>query len=149
PRIAEALYGKALHTSVSRLEQFAACTFRFFVDSGLGAEERRQFELDVRERGSFQHEVLYTFHQQLKKEARNWHGITAAEASERIAQIGNDVARTFRDGLMLADAASRFSTQSLITMLQDFVGAIVGWMKQYEFEPQAVELRFDSKRGEL
>jgi ATP-dependent helicase/nuclease subunit B len=149
PRIAEALYGKALRTSVSRLERFAACAFRFFVDSGLGAEERRKFELDVRERGSFQHEVLYTFHQQLKNERRTWHDITVAAARERIGKIGHEVARTFRDGLMLADAASRFSTQSLITMLQDFVAAIVGWMNQYEFEPQAVELRFDSKRGDL
>jgi ATP-dependent helicase/nuclease subunit B len=149
PRIAEALYGKALRTSVSRLEQFAACAFRFFVDSGLGAEERRKFEMDVRERGTFQHEVLYTFHQQLQQEGRTWHNITPAEARTRIEKIGNDVARTYRDGLMLADPASRFSTESLITMLQDFVGAIVGWMNQYEFEPHAVEMRFDTKHGEL
>jgi len=49
----------------------------------------------------------------------------------------------------MADAASRFSAQSMVKSLQDFVAAIVGWMKQYEFEPHAVELRFDSKRGDL
>ena len=52
-RVVEALYGKALRTSVSRLEKFAACAFRYFVDSGLGTEERKKFELDVRERGTF------------------------------------------------------------------------------------------------
>ncbi|MGZ5544019.1 MAG: PD-(D/E)XK nuclease family protein, partial [Limisphaerales bacterium] len=148
-RIVEAIYGKALRTSVSRLEKFAACAFRFFVDSGLRAEERRKFELDVRERGTFQHEVLYTFHQQLKDEHRTWHSITPAEARDRIGQIGNDLIPKFRDGLLMADAASRFSAQSMVISLQEFVAAIVGWMKQYEFEPQAVELRFDTKKGVL
>lgn len=149
PRIVESLYGKGLRTSVSRLERFAACAFRFFVDSGLGAEERRKFELDVRERGTFQHEVLYTFHQQLKTEGRTWHSITSNEARERIGQIGRDAIPKFKDGLLMADAASRYSAQSMVRSLQDFVSAIVGWMKQYEFEPRAVELRFDSKHGDL
>jgi ATP-dependent helicase/nuclease subunit B len=149
PRIVEALYGKALRTSVSRLERFAACAFRFFVDSGLGAEERRKFELDVRERGTFQHEVLYTFHQQLKNEDRTWHSITPDEARDRIGKIGRIAIPKFKDGLLMADAASRYSAQSMVRSLQDFVGAIVGWMKQYEFEPRAVELRFDSKHGDL
>ncbi len=148
-RIVEAIYGKALRTSVSRLEKFAACAFRFFVDSGLRAEERRKFELDVRERGTFQHEVLYTFHQQLKDERRTWHNIAPAEARERIGQIGNDLMPKFRDGLLMTDAASRFSAQSMVISLQEFAAAIVSWMKQYEFEPQAVELRFDTKKGVL
>ena len=52
-----------LRTSVSRLEEFASCPFRFFVRSGLRADERKVFELDARERGSFQHEVLKIFHE--------------------------------------------------------------------------------------
>ena len=45
---------------------------------------RKTFELDVRERGTFQHEVLYAFHQQLKNEKRTWHSITPSEARQRI-----------------------------------------------------------------
>ena len=68
PRLAEKLFGATLRTSVSRLEEFAACPFRFFVRSGLRAEERKIFELDARERGSFQHDVLKTFHERLAAE---------------------------------------------------------------------------------
>src|SRR6185369_1647983 len=68
PELARALYGSVLRTSVSRLEEFAACPFKFFVNSGLRAEERKQFELDAREQGSFQHEVLAEFHRQLRRE---------------------------------------------------------------------------------
>ena len=67
--LAEKLFGPTLRSSVSRLEEFAQCPFRFFVHSGLRAEERKVFELDAREQGSFQHEVLKRFHEQLTPSA--------------------------------------------------------------------------------
>jgi len=54
PALAGELYGPALRTSVSRMEQFAACPFKFFVHSGMRAEERKLFELDIRDQGNFQ-----------------------------------------------------------------------------------------------
>ncbi len=70
PSLAEKLYGPLLQTSVSRLEEFAQCPFKFFVRSGLRAGERKLFELDARERGSFQHEVLKEFHESGDKRRR-------------------------------------------------------------------------------
>ena len=58
----------SMRTSVSALEQFGACPFKFFVHAGLRAEERKLFEADAREQGSFQHEVLAEFHRQLRAE---------------------------------------------------------------------------------
>ncbi|HEX4645704.1 MAG TPA: hypothetical protein VH598_08855, partial [Verrucomicrobiae bacterium] len=49
PEFAGRLYGPVLRTSVSRMEQFAACPFKFFVHSGLRAEERKMFEVDIRD----------------------------------------------------------------------------------------------------
>ena len=66
PAFAVRLHGPVLHSSVSRLELFAACPFRFFVHSGLRAEERKRFEVDARERGSFQHDVLRRFHEAVR-----------------------------------------------------------------------------------
>jgi ATP-dependent helicase/nuclease subunit B len=58
------------------LEQFAACPFKFFVHSGLRAEERQIFELDAREQGLFQHDLLALIHQQLEREGKRWRDIT-------------------------------------------------------------------------
>src|SRR2546430_10923026 len=46
--LAEQLYGGVLRTSISRIEQYAACPFKFFVHSGLRAQERKRFELEDR-----------------------------------------------------------------------------------------------------
>jgi ATP-dependent helicase/nuclease subunit B len=148
PRKALKLYGPVLRTSVSRLEQFAACPFKFFVHSGLRAEERKLFELDAREQGNFQHDVLMYFHQQLIEEQKRWRDITPDDARRRIADVAAVVAADYRDGLLLASEQSQFTARVLTRSLQDFIGTIVEWMRtQYEFDPVEVELPFGEGNG--
>ena len=146
PVLAEKLYGPVLRSSVSRLEEFAACPFRFFVRSGLRAGERKVFELDARERGNFQHDVLKMFHEQLKAEGRRWRDLEPAEARERIGKIAAAQTEHFRDGLFRDSAETIFAARTLTESLKDFVAVIVAWMHtQYEFDPAEAELGFGGK----
>jgi ATP-dependent helicase/nuclease subunit B len=143
PELAQALYGPLLRTSVSRMERFAACPFQFFIHSGLRAEERKQFELDVKEQGSFQHEVLAFFHKQLHEEGKRWRDITPTEARDRIGRIAKAMALTYREGLLQTSDEARFTAGIMAESLQDFVEVLVGWMRQqYRFDPVEVELPF-------
>ncbi|MBI5774609.1 MAG: PD-(D/E)XK nuclease family protein [Verrucomicrobia bacterium] len=143
PALAEQLHGPgALRTSVSQLEQFAACPFKFFVHAGMRAEQRKQFELGTRERGSFQHEVLAKFHQELVTERKLWRDVSVAEARARVGRIAEELSAGFRDGLFRSEDRNLFTAKSLATVLQDFIGAIIGWMAHYRFDPRAVELAF-------
>jgi ATP-dependent helicase/nuclease subunit B len=147
PQLAEQLYGPALRTSVSALEQFAACSFRFFVHAGLRAEERKLFELESREKGTFQHEVLAAFHQQLQRENTAWHDLTPESARARIATTAENLTPHFAGGLLVADPRSRFAARMMTDSLKDCVATMVEWMKQYNFEPRAVELGFGRESG--
>jgi ATP-dependent helicase/nuclease subunit B len=149
PEITAQLYGPALRASVSRLEEFAACSFKFFVHSGLRAEERQRFELDVRERGSFQHEALALFHRQLRDENKNWRDITPAEARRRVKECVNQLLPQFHEGLLAAGAQSRFAARVLAESLQDFVAATVEWMAHYQFDPSQSELGFGAGDAKL
>jgi ATP-dependent helicase/nuclease subunit B len=142
PEIARKLYGTELRTSVSRMEEFAACSFKFFLHSGLRAEERKRFELDVRERGNFQHEALARFHNQLRDENKNWRDITPNEARRRIKDCVNELLPHFKNGLMAASAQSQFAARAVAETLQDFVAATVEWMAHYQFNPRESELGF-------
>jgi len=146
--LAEKLFGTALQTSVSRLEEFAQCPFKFFVRSGLRAGERKLFELDARERGSFRHEVLKIFHDELTKENKRWRDLTPAEARERVAKIAANLADNFHEGLMRDTAQTRFEARALTEALQDFAEVVVTWMRgQYEFDPVAAELDFGGENS--
>jgi ATP-dependent helicase/nuclease subunit B len=143
PALVEKLFGRTLHSSVSRLEEFAQCPFQFFVHSGLRAEERKAFELDAREQGSFQHEVLKMFHEQLSAEGKRWRDLTPPDARARVAKIAAVLALDYRDGLLHTNEQSRFTARLLAESLQDFVETLVTWMRgQYEFDPAVAELEF-------
>jgi ATP-dependent helicase/nuclease subunit B len=148
PDLALRLYGPVLRTSVSRIEQFAACPFRFFVHSGLRAEERKQFELDVKEQGTFQHEVLAMFHQTLRAENKQWRDLTPTEAKRRVKTIAVGLLSSFREGLLQTSEQARFTATVLSDSLQDFVETLVSWMReQYQFDPVEVELPFGESNG--
>lgn len=142
PAAAERLYGRELRTSITSLERFGECAFRFLVHSGLRAQERRLFQIDRKKLGDFQHRVLKEFHDQLQAEGKEWRDVAPAEARQRIARIAEEHARTYHHGLFSNSARQRFAVRQLSLALQDFIEVIVGWMKQYSFKPVASELRF-------
>ena len=143
PALAEKLYGPVLKTSVSRLEEFASCPFRFFVRSGLRAEERKIFELDARERGSFQHDILKKFHDELQGEKLRWRDLTPAQARERVGKIADGLIENYRGGLLRESAQSLFAARAMTESLQNFIEVTVGWLReQNDFDPSHAELDF-------
>lgn len=142
--LADRLHGGGrLRSSVSRLERFAACPFQFFVHSGLRAGERERFEVDVRQTGSFQHEVLARFHKEVARRGLRWRDLSIADARNLVAAVAADLSTEFGHGLFLAEARRRFEVRAMTMSLQDLVEALVGWMhERYAFDPVAVECGF-------
>lgn len=149
PDLVEKIYGRELRTSVSGLEDFAACPFRFFIGRGLRAEERVEFEIDSREKGSFQHDVLKEFHLRLKSSGKRWRDITPAEGGLLIRQVGEEMLPAFKDGLFVAAQARRFTGQMLIDGLERLMETLISWTTQYQFDPAAVEISFGLKESRL
>ena len=72
-----------------------SCPFRFFVRSGLRAEERKVFELDARERGSFQHDVLKIFHEQILTKRKRWRDLTPTKRANELEKSPAELTRKF------------------------------------------------------
>jgi len=145
PETVARLYSTRLVTSVSRLEEFASCRFRFFVNVGLRARERLRYEVDVRHKGTFQHEVLKAFHEAVLARYGSWHGIEPQLARALIRELAERLRPGFNGGVLVATERDGVESANLISALEDFIEIIVGWMRQYAFEPRAVELRFGSE----
>jgi ATP-dependent helicase/nuclease subunit B len=134
---------------VSRLEQFASCPFRFFVQAGLRAAERRHFEVDAREKGSFQHEILARFHEELHAAGLRWRDLTPRQARERIERIAAVMTREFREGLFAANSEREAEARRLAVLLGDFIEVAVDWMQHCAFDPARVELGFGRRDDPL
>lgn len=64
----EKLYGKTLKTSISKLEQYKECPFSFHLKYGLKLKEADEFKLKSIDTGSFMHEVVDAFFEEVKQE---------------------------------------------------------------------------------
>lgn len=140
--VAHRLYGNELATSVSALEDFTACPFHFLAARALRTQEREEFVVDARERGSFQHEVLQRFHLRVRDAGKRWRDLAPAEARQWVREIGQSVIQEYRGGLLNVDDAARFTASLLLNNLEQLIETLVGWARQYGFDPAAVEVSF-------
>lgn len=62
------LYGKTLKTSISKLEQYKECPFSFHMQYGLNLKEKDEFKIKSIDTGSFMHDVVDSFFEQIKEE---------------------------------------------------------------------------------
>jgi ATP-dependent helicase/nuclease subunit B len=147
--VAAALYGQELRTSVSALEQFLGCPFHYVSARAFRAEEREEFEPDIRQKGSFQHAVMERFHQRIEGAGRQWRDLAPAEARQLVRDIGAELIPSFRDGLFNASEAARFTARALLENLERLVETLIGWTTQYGFDPARVEVSFGLPEAEL
>jgi ATP-dependent helicase/nuclease subunit B len=149
PAAARVLHGHVLGTSVSALETFAACPFRFFVGAGLRAQERRRYEADAREQGSYQHEILARFHRDLSAQRLRWRDLDPDAAVQRVHQAADQVAHEYRSGLFRSNPVAACQARAMTAAVGDFVATTVRWMRACAFDPVAVELEFGTRSAEL
>ena len=145
PEVAHRLYGSELNISVSSLERFAACPYKFFVENGLRVRERKEFLLDVREQGSFQHEVLERFHSELKAAGLKWRDLTPEQAQETVGRIADELIPDFHDGLLGKTEQNRFIAENYKRALQELIGVLVEWCGTNCFDPEEVEFGFGGR----
>jgi ATP-dependent helicase/nuclease subunit B len=125
PEIVAGLYPPPFTTSVSALEDFAACPFKFFLRSGLRLKEREEFEVDHRQKGILQHEILSEFHTRATANGKQWRDWPPAEAAELAREIGREKLKQFENGLFEADDARRFTGAVLLDTLARLVSTLV------------------------
>jgi len=142
PEVAARLFPSPLTTSVSALEDYAACGFKFFAKHGLRVKEREEFEVDHRQKGIFQHEVLSEFHKQATAENKRWRDWTPEDAAALVRTIGRELLKQHHGGLFDSDPARRFTGDVLVENLERLITTLVTWAKNYQFDPRAVELEF-------
>ncbi|MCK4660961.1 MAG: PD-(D/E)XK nuclease family protein [Phycisphaerae bacterium] len=87
------LYPETLHTSVSRLETYAACPFKHFAEWNLKLEPRRCVRMQPVDIGKVHHAVLELFVKQLLAEDRSIVGLDDDELARRLEEAVRLVAR--------------------------------------------------------
>lgn len=100
PGLSEILFSGKGRDSVSpsRLERYAQCPFRAFVESALRPEERRKYEADSREVGDVYHDVVMNVTKQLSRDGA-WDSLTEVDCRRLVERAMADEEKNYRGGL--------------------------------------------------
>ena len=141
PQAVEALYGKKVAMSASRMDQYQSCHFAYFLRYGLQAKDRRPAGFDAPAYGSFVHFVL----ERVLRALRNQGG--AAQAEEETiraltAQAVEDYVRQELGGMAHQTPRFRYLFYRLERSVQAVVDNVVAELRDSDFQPICFELGF-------
>ena len=131
-----------LRSSISRLETYASCPYKFFLTYGLALREDNEFGIDQRDTGNVFHEVLDLFSKRLKKDGKTWKDFDDEYAQETISAILEEVTDVYGASVFQDTARNRQSLKRLKNMLLSSVLSIRYQIKKGGFEPKELEVPF-------
>ncbi len=144
----QALYGREIHLSASRIDQLRSCHFAYFMRYGLRARERQSAAFDALQVGNFQHYVLEHVLEDTER-AGDLEELTEKELRRRTAAHVRAYLRETVGPMEEQTARLRY----LLHRLEDTAGRVVTdaveELRCSQFVPLAFELSFSDEDGQL
>ena len=140
--VARALYGRQLENSVSRLETYAACACRHFLQYGLSLQEREKFGFEVSDMGNVYHAVLENFAGKLAESGRTWWDFDENFATQAIKEAVEGYAATYGETVLYSSARNEYAITRMSRILTRTVLTLQQHLKQGSFQPDDYELSF-------
>lgn len=139
------LYGNTLTTSVSRLEKYRSCPFSYHLQYGLKLKEKENLKVHTFETGSFMHETIDAFFEEVRER-----GLGLAEIEEE--QIQEIVSNIIDEKLGLSKNFVFSSTakyKALVKRLKRIVSKALKYILQTlicsDFSVEGTEVEFGRK----
>ena len=140
--VARALYGRQLENSVSRLETYAACACRHFLQYGLSLQEREEFGFEVSDIGNVYHAVLENFAGKLAESGRTWWDFDENFATQAVKEAVEGYAATYGETVLYSSARNEYAITRMSRILTRTVLTLQQHLKQGSFQPDDYELSF-------
>ena len=141
----EKLYGNVLRTSVSKLETYKKCPFSYFLKYGLNLKQKEELKIQNFDTGSFMHEIIDLFFNQVKEENIQLPELLGEE--EKIRKIVNQIVETKLDyGKYRFTATVKYKIliQRLERMVTKALKYIVESLVYSDFNTEGTEVEFDN-----
>lgn len=140
--VARAIYGRQLSNSVTRLETYASCAFRHFLQYGLTLKEREEFGFEAVDMGNVYHGVLEIFADKLKHSDYTWFDFPEEFGRQTIKEALTSYAATYGDTVLYSSARNEYAITRMERILSRTVLTLQEQLKKGVFTPAHYEVSF-------
>lgn len=142
-KIYEARNGKLIF-SVSRLESYAQCPFAYYVKYGLKAKDRKVYELNAPDLGTFMHQVLDEFTNRVRKNNLSFSDLTTVDCKNMVSEIVDEKLDNNKNSILNSSKKFKYFTNRFKNILTKAVTVITEQMRRSDFEIFKNEYSFGS-----
>lgn len=132
--------------SISRLEQFAACPYKHFIDYGLKPVKRKEFVFDPAQRGDFFHEALQQY-ATLASQLPDWPDVDEEESLRLMDQVLSPLTAQWEDGPLTDDAIGRQLGRSYVRDVRRAAWLFTRHARNSRFTTMGTEIAFGEQGG--
>ncbi|MED4729956.1 helicase-exonuclease AddAB subunit AddB [Aneurinibacillus migulanus] len=138
----QALYGKKIRASVSRMERFQACPFSHFASHGLKLHERDLYRLEAPDIGQLFHAALKLVGEHMEKNQVEWGALEAEQMHKLAAEQVDVLSPLLQKQILLSSGRNRYITHKLKNVVGRAAVMLGEHARRSEFTPRALELGF-------
>lgn len=128
--------------SVSRLERYAQCPFAYYIQYGLKAKDRKIYEFTAPDLGSFMHEILDEFTNEIKEKDLKWSDLSKENCRNIINSLVDNQVKNNKASILNSSKRYSYFTDRFKRILTKSVMVISEQMKRSDFEIYKNELAF-------
>lgn len=132
--------------SISRLEEFAACPYRHFVDYGLKPVERREYAFQPDEKGSFFHDALRGY-ATLASALPAWPNIADEDVDRMMDQVLSPLTAAWQNGPLTDDAMGAQLGRSYVKAIRRAARMFTAHARNSRFTTWGAEVAFGQEGG--
>lgn len=127
---------------MSRLETYAACAYRHFLQYGLSLEEREEFGFESVDMGNVFHAVLESFAMMLKDSDYTWFDFPKEFGEKKVLEALEAYAAEYGETILYSNARNEYAITRMARVLTRTVLTLQSQLQKGEFQPDAVEKSF-------
>ena len=141
------LYGDKINTSVSKLEKFKSCPYEYFLQYSLKLKEKEELKIKNLDTGTFLHEILDLFFEEINYKKINIKNIQENELEEIINKIIDEKLKENKYYIFTATEKYKLLVKRLKRILLKSIKYILYSLNCGDFNLLGTEVSFDNKNG--
>ena len=139
------LYGNNLNTSISKLEKYMSCPFSYFLQYVLKLKEKEELKVQSFDTGSFMHEVINSFFEEVNYSDNKLRDITDEEIEKIVSKIIDEKLLQDNNYIFTATEKYKLLVQRLKRIITKSLKYIIQSIVQSEFKLEGTEVEFGEK----
>lgn len=140
--VAQAIYGKSLKGSVTRLEKYAVCAYKHFLEYGLKLKERELASFENTDMGNLYHDALKRYSDKLEESEYDWFKVPEEARIQLCQEAMEEALLAYPNLTAYATCEDLHMTKRMQGIFEQTVWALTEQVRAGRFIPTEFEISF-------